>query len=152
MAGAGAAVGFRDRDAEKTHVGEALPQFAIVRLLALEDCAHRLGRAFFGEKFSRLVAELFLFVGEIEIHGTTLLCETYFCTSSPRTRRAVRGKSAIAELQLVGGDSLLAFAGVDGWRFGNGGDRSPREQELTDELREPERKHGGAVHSCRDAQ
>src|SRR5437879_1935081 len=71
---------------------------------------------------------------------------------SPLSRRAVRGKSAIAELQLVGGDSLLAFAGVDGWRFGNGGDRSPREQELTDELREPERKHGGAVHSCRDAQ
>ena len=75
MPGAGAAEFFGDRDAEKTHVGEALPQFAIVRLLAVEHRAHRLGRAFFGEKLAGLVAQLLLFVGEIEIHGATLLCE-----------------------------------------------------------------------------
>ena len=74
MAGAGAAKCFRDRDAEKAHVGETLPQFAVIGFLAVEHHAHRLGRAFFGEKLSRLVAELFLFVGEIEIHGVLLCC------------------------------------------------------------------------------
>src|SRR5258708_17940842 len=69
MAGAGAAERFRDCDAEKAHLGEALPQLAVIRLLAVEHDTHRFRRAFFGEKFSRLVAELFLVVGEIEIHG-----------------------------------------------------------------------------------
>src|SRR6266516_4450149 len=91
-------------------------------------------------------------VGSLQEASTRSLIREAAAYGSPLSRRAVRGKSGIAELQLVGGDSLLAIAGVDGWRFGNGGDRSPREQELTDELREPERKHGGAVHSCRDAQ
>src|ERR1700691_3808421 len=74
---------FRDRDTEKTHVGEALPEFAIIRLLAVEHRAHRLGRAFFGQKLAGLVAQLLLFVGEIEIHGATLLWEDL------RTRKAV---------------------------------------------------------------
>ena len=76
MAGAGAAECFRDRDAEKTHLGEALPQFAVIGLLAVEHRAHRLRRAFLGEEFSRLVAKLFLFVGEIEIHGAYLCCHS----------------------------------------------------------------------------
>jgi hypothetical protein len=37
--------------------------------MAVEDVAHRLGRALFREKFPRLVAHLLLFVGEIEVHG-----------------------------------------------------------------------------------
>ena len=69
MARAGAAKFLGDRDAEKAHLGKALPQFAVIGRLAVEHGAHRLGRAFFGEKFSRLVAQLLLFVGEIEIHG-----------------------------------------------------------------------------------
>ena len=68
MPGAGAAELLRDRDAEKAHFGEPLPQFAVIRLLAIEHHAHRFRRAFFGEEFPGLVAELFLFVGEIEIH------------------------------------------------------------------------------------
>ena len=69
MARAGAAECFRDRDAEKAHLGKALPQFAVIGCLAVEHRAHRFRRAFFGEKLPRLVAQLFLFVGEIEIHG-----------------------------------------------------------------------------------
>ena len=53
-------------------LGEALPQFAVIGFLAVEHRAHRLGRTFLGKKFSRLVAQLFLFVGEIEIHGGLL--------------------------------------------------------------------------------
>ena len=80
MAGAGAAEFFRDRDAEKAHLGKTLPQLAVIGLLAVEHDAHRLGRAFFGKKFPRFVAELFLFVGEIEIH-----------LSLPFTGRSFRG-------------------------------------------------------------
>src|SRR5258707_5833684 len=72
MARTGAAIGFRDRDAEKAHVGEALPELPVVGLLAVEHRAHRFRRAFFGKKFPRLVAQLFLFFGEIEIHGVLL--------------------------------------------------------------------------------
>ena len=71
MSGTRAAIGFRDRDAEKAHAGEALPQFAVIRRVAVEDGAHRLGRALLGEKFPRLVAQLLLLIGEIEIHGAT---------------------------------------------------------------------------------
>src|SRR6202167_6799763 len=83
MTGAGAAELLGDRDAENTHIGEPLPQFAIVRLLAVKHRAYRLGRAFFGQKLAGLVAQLLLFVGEIEIHGATLLWEDL------RTRKAV---------------------------------------------------------------
>ena len=76
MARAGAAECFGDRDAEKAHLGEALPQFLVVRRLAVEHRAHRLRRAFLGEKFPRLVAHLLLFVGEIEIHGVYSVGET----------------------------------------------------------------------------
>ncbi|MGY4482983.1 hypothetical protein ACVWWR_002174 [Bradyrhizobium sp. LM3.2] len=58
-----------NRDTEKAHLGEALPQRLVIRRLAVENCAHRLGRAFLGEEFARLVAELLLVVGEIEVHG-----------------------------------------------------------------------------------
>ncbi len=68
MPGPRAAEFLGDRDTEKAHAGEALPELAIVRLLAVEHFAHRLGRAVLGEILSRFVAELFLFVGEIEIH------------------------------------------------------------------------------------
>jgi hypothetical protein len=72
MAGAGAAERFGDRDTEKAHLGEALPQFAVIGRLAVEHHAHRLRRAFLRKEFSCLVAKLFLFVGEIEIHGAYL--------------------------------------------------------------------------------
>ncbi len=72
MASTGAAEFLRDRDTEKAHFGKTLPQLAVIRLLAIEHDAHRLGRALFGKKFPRFVAELFLFVGEIEIHGVLL--------------------------------------------------------------------------------
>src|SRR5216683_1395595 len=72
MAGARAAKLLGDRAAEKTHLGESLPQFAVIRLLAVKHHAHRFRRAFFGKEFSRLVAHLLLFVGEIEIHGVLL--------------------------------------------------------------------------------
>src|SRR3981189_3483378 len=68
MPGARAAEFFRDRDAEKAHLGKALPQFAVIGLLAVKHDPHGLGRALFSEKFSRFVAHLFLFVGEIEVH------------------------------------------------------------------------------------
>ncbi len=58
-----------DRDAEETHLGEALPQLLVVRRLAVEHDAHRLGRAFLSEEFARLIAELLLVVREIEVHG-----------------------------------------------------------------------------------
>ncbi|MGY4450106.1 hypothetical protein ACVWZR_004766 [Bradyrhizobium sp. i1.3.1] len=62
-----------DRDTEKAHLGEAFPEVLVVGRLAVEHDAHRLRRAFFGEEFARLVAELFLVVGEIEVHGGLLL-------------------------------------------------------------------------------
>ena len=81
MTGAGAAEGFRNRDAEKAHVGKTLPQFAVIGLLAVDDRAHRLRRAFLGEKLSRLVAQLFLVVGKIEIHGGYPLLDRSFRTA-----------------------------------------------------------------------
>src|SRR6185436_5258233 len=72
MAGAGAAEFFGDRDAEETHLGKPLPQRLVVRRLAVEYLTHGLWRAFFGEKLPRRVAHLFLFVGEIEVHGAVL--------------------------------------------------------------------------------
>ncbi len=72
MAGAGAAEFLGDRDAEKAHLGEPLPQRLVIRRLAVEHLAHGLRRALFGEEFPRLVAHLFLFVGEIEVHGGLL--------------------------------------------------------------------------------
>src|ERR1035437_1082676 len=71
---------------------------------------------------------------------------------SPLVGRIVRGKLCIAELHLVRGAPLLAPAGIDGWRFGNGSDGSPSEQELADEFGEPEWKHGDAVCPRGDAQ
>ena len=68
----GAAELFGDRNAEKAHLGEALPQLLVVSRVAVEHGAHRLGRGFFREIFSRLVAQLLLVVGEIEIHGSLL--------------------------------------------------------------------------------
>ena len=68
MAGAGAAEFLGDRDAEKAHLGKALPQILVIGGIAVEHVAHRLGRALFGEEFPRFVAHLLLFVGEIEVH------------------------------------------------------------------------------------
>src|SRR5262249_25294142 len=67
----------RDRDAEKAHLRKALPQFPVIGLLAVQHHPHRLGRAFLAEKLSRLIAQLLLFVGEIEIHGVTRMCERF---------------------------------------------------------------------------
>jgi hypothetical protein len=69
MTGAGAAKLFRDRNTEKAHLGEALPQGLVVGRLAVQHLTHRFRRALLGEEFSRRVAHLLLFVGEIEIHG-----------------------------------------------------------------------------------
>jgi hypothetical protein len=69
MAGASAAELLGNGDAEEAHLGEALPQLLVVGRLAVEHDTHRLGRAFLGEEFARLVAELLLIVGEIEVHG-----------------------------------------------------------------------------------
>ncbi len=63
---------FRNGDAEKAHLGKALPQFLVVGRVAVQHRAHRFRRAFFGEKFSCRVTHLLLFVGEIEIHGVLL--------------------------------------------------------------------------------
>ena len=87
MAGARAAERFGDRDAEKAHFGKPLPQRLVIRRLAVEHLTHGLRRAFFGEKLPRLVAHLFLFVGEIEVHGALLALVLRFqfrmMTSSP---------------------------------------------------------------------
>ncbi|MEH2501124.1 hypothetical protein V1294_007603 [Bradyrhizobium sp. AZCC 1678] len=72
MAGARAAEFFRDRDAEEAHLGEPLPQGLVIRRLAVEHLAHRFRRALLSEELPRLVAHLFLFVGEIEVHGGLL--------------------------------------------------------------------------------
>src|SRR5258707_9034545 len=88
MAGTCAAEFFRDRDAEKAHLGKTLPQLAVIRLLAIEHDAHRLGRALFGKKLPRFVAKLFLFIGEIEIHGGLIGLGGgyFFCYASPPDR------------------------------------------------------------------
>ena len=72
MARARAAERFRDCDAEKAHLGKPLPQRLVIGCLAVEHFAHGFRRAFFGEELPRLVAHLFLFVGEIEVHGVLL--------------------------------------------------------------------------------
>jgi len=77
MPGPGAAECLGDRDAEKAHLGEALPQFAVKGRIAVDDGAHRLGRAFLGEKFPRRIAHLLLFVGEVEIHGRCTFFELF---------------------------------------------------------------------------
>jgi hypothetical protein len=73
MAGTRAAELFGNRDTEKTHLGEALPQFLVVGRLAVEHHAHRFRRAPLGEILPRLIAELLLVVGEIEVHGLLVL-------------------------------------------------------------------------------
>ena len=73
MTGAGAAEFFRDRDAEKAHLGKALPQLLVVGRLAVEHRAHRFRRAFLGKESPRLITQLFLVFGEIEIHGVSVL-------------------------------------------------------------------------------
>ena len=72
MAGTRAAERFGNRDAEETHLGEPLPQRLVIRRLAVEHFTHGFRRALFGEKLPRRVAHLFLFVGEIEVHGGLL--------------------------------------------------------------------------------
>ena len=72
MARARAAECLGDRDAEKTHLGEALPQFLVIGRLAVQHLADGFRRALLGEKLPRLVAHLLLFVGEIEVHGLLL--------------------------------------------------------------------------------
>src|SRR3981189_1255855 len=92
MAGTCTAELFRDRDAEETHAGQPLPQLAVIGLLPVAPRAHRLGWAFFGEKLPGFVAEFFLFVGEIEIHGVPLLMQSrkFSSSSSPRKRGPIR--------------------------------------------------------------
>src|SRR5207244_8438732 len=82
VAGAAAAVGFRDRDAKEAEFGKALPQLLVVGGLAFQHLAHRLRRALLGEKAPRLIAQLFLVFGEIEIHGAS--ASRYFLTLSLR--------------------------------------------------------------------
>src|SRR5262249_16168694 len=69
MASARTAELLGDCDAEKTHFGETHPQLAVIGCLAVEHDPHCFRRAFFGEKFARLIAELLLVIGEVEIHG-----------------------------------------------------------------------------------
>src|SRR5580692_4244843 len=113
MAGARAAEFFRDRDAEKAHTGETLPQLAVIGLLAVEHRAHRLGRAFFGEKLSRFVAELFLFVGEIEIHGGVPLPNRSFRGAlKTRTRNLEMNNLWIPDRSEVGPSGMTMFRGA----------------------------------------
>src|SRR5579871_3569770 len=86
MARAGAAISFRDCNTKKAHLGEAFPEFAIVWRLAVDDGAHRLGRAFLCEKFPRRIAQLFLVVGKIKIHTANL---QYLSLSRRHADRAV---------------------------------------------------------------
>src|SRR5262245_19039394 len=72
--------------------------------------------------------------------------------SSPRRRRVVRGKSGIAEFQLVAGDVELSLAWVDGWRLVDFSERTTQEQTLTDELGEAERGDGKSMQAGGDAQ
>ena len=58
----------RDRDTEKAHLGKSLPEFLVMRRLAVEHDTHGFGRAFFGEELARLITELFLVVREVEVH------------------------------------------------------------------------------------
>src|ERR1700730_12545922 len=87
MAGPCAAIGFRNRNAEKAHLGEALPQFAVIRRLAADNRAHHLGRACLSEKFLRRIPQLLLLVGEIESHGVRPLLSWV-----PALRRIVTGR------------------------------------------------------------
>src|SRR5262245_59964820 len=74
------------------------------------------------------------------------------CSTSPRVRRAVRGKSGIAELHLVWASAFPALARIDRWRFVDLRDHAPREHELADELSETDWRHGDVVKPRRDAQ
>src|SRR5437879_9067072 len=66
--------------------------------------------------------------------------------------RAVRGKSGIAEPQLVGGELWFALTWIDRRRLVDCGDRPSREQELRDEFGEAQYRYFHAVHARRDAQ
>ena len=46
---------------------------AVIRRKATEHDAHSLGCALLGKEFPRLIAELLLVVGEIEVHGLPFL-------------------------------------------------------------------------------
>src|SRR5438105_4334228 len=70
----------------------------------------------------------------------------------PRKGTAVRGKSAIAELQLIEGCSWRGAASIHWGRPSYFGEGSTREQELADELGEPKRKHRDAVEPGCDAE
>ena len=71
-----------DDDAEQPHVGEALPQRAIIGLGPVDDRAHRGGRAVLVEEAAHLVAQLDLFGGEFEVHPAPPM----ICSPAPALR------------------------------------------------------------------
>ena len=58
-----------DGGAQPAHFGHALPQRAVMAVLAFEHAADHLVGAFLGEELAGLVAEHLLIVGKVEIHG-----------------------------------------------------------------------------------
>jgi hypothetical protein len=69
IAEAQAAVILGDRSPQPAHFGDALPQRAVMAVLAFEHAADHLVGAFLGQELAGLVAEHFLVVGKVEIHG-----------------------------------------------------------------------------------
>src|SRR5438445_9260248 len=72
--------------------------------------------------------------------------------SSPRRRRAVRGKSGIAEFQLVCGVVELSSSWIGRRRFVDFCDRPSQEQALANQLGQPQGRHGEAIDAGSDAQ
>src|SRR5258708_11488007 len=73
-------------------------------------------------------------------------------SSSPRTRRAVRGKLSIAEADLVGGASVAGGRGGDLGGSVDIGDRPSYEQRCCDEAGKADGRHDDAAFACGDPQ
>src|SRR5215813_4396365 len=100
---------------------------------------------------------------ESESHTLTLTLSRFAVEGTPRSkrysrvpstakRRAVRGRSRIAKLQLVGGGSWFGPAGDDGRRLVDVGEWFAGEEELADEFGEAQGRHLQTMQARRDAQ
>src|ERR1700712_4516322 len=88
MADTQAAIFLGDGGAEISHVGDGLPQRAVVGRLAVEHLPHRGGWTAIGQQAARLVLELLLVLGKVQVHVRKPFSTAPACMASWRRHAA----------------------------------------------------------------